>query len=352
MTGQPHVVGLDVGGAHVKAANTVGVAISRPFAVWREPERLTEVLREVLASFDSFDLVALVTTAELADCFRTKAEGVKAVVDATSAAAGSFAARVVVWQTGAEFVTPSVARSIPMLVAAANWHAQATWLGRLVPSDKALLIDVGSTTTDLVPISDGVPDPRGLTDVERLVVGELVYSGVGRTPVFHVCREVPFRGRQCPLAPELFATMLDVYLVTGDVPESDDGAATANGRPATVEFARERLARALCCDASELSEAEIVASAEHLAAVHCRRLSNAIKRVARECGPFANVLVSGSGSFLVDRALDGMRELNATSTRMTLNEIFDASTATAACARAVAELAMEREAHLLADVEA
>ena len=78
---------------------------------------------------------------------------------------------VIVWQTGAEFVTLSIARDIPLLVAAANWHGLATWLGRLAPKGNALLIDIGSTTTDIIPLLDGVPVPAGLTDREMAAIG-------------------------------------------------------------------------------------------------------------------------------------------------------------------------------------
>ena len=103
------------------------------------------------------DLFAVTMTAELSDCFRTKAEGVDFILRAVEDVAGT--TPVFVWQTGAEFVTPAVAREIPLLVAASNWHALATWVGRLVPESGALLIDIGSTTTDIIPLLDGVPVP-------------------------------------------------------------------------------------------------------------------------------------------------------------------------------------------------
>ncbi len=340
------VIGLDVGGAHVKLADVAGKAVSRPFPIWREPDRLVEVLRDSLLDFGEVELLALTTTAELADCFRTKSEGVAHVVHATATVARERHAAVAVWQTGGEFVTPDVAREFPLLVAAANWHAQATWLGRLVPEGRALLIDIGSTTTDLVPLRDGLPDSRGLTDVERLTSGELVYSGAGRTPAFHVRQEVAFRGARCPLVPELFATMLDVSLVLGEVEEAPDDCETANGRPATRVHARERLARAICCDTTEVTEQEIDAIAREVADAHVERLGRAIDRTVAESGPFDHVLTSGSGSWLVERALErtALRDVRP---RIRLAELFDEATATAACARAVAELAVERRADLL-----
>ena len=202
------VVGLDIGGANLKAADADGRAVARAFPVWQNPGGLSAAIRGILELFAKIDLLAVTMTAELADCFQTKREGVSRILDAVEEVAGT--AAVHVWQTGAEFVSPAVAREIPMLVAAANWHALATWVGRMVPQGEALLLDVGTTTTDIIPLSAGIPVPAGLTDRERLISGELVYSGVRRTPLCALVRSLPYRGAECPVAAELFATTLDV----------------------------------------------------------------------------------------------------------------------------------------------
>src|ERR1700749_4656608 len=164
------VVGLDIGGANLKAADAPGLALTRPFAVWRSPENLAAEIGLLLASFPKPDVIALSMTAELADCYRTKREGVEAVIAAVERAAGSTAVRV--WQTNGQFVGPDEARRSHGLVAAANWHALATFVGRLAPIGPSLLIDIGTTTADLIPLADGVPTPTGRTDRERLQSGE------------------------------------------------------------------------------------------------------------------------------------------------------------------------------------
>ena len=184
-------IGIDIGGANLKAADAFGQAMSVPFAMWKEADNLQQAIEEMLAPFQPFDLLAVTMTAELADCFETKAIGVDFILSAVEQAADE--TPVVVWQTGAEFISVAVARDIPLLVAAANWHGLATWLGRLAPQGDALLIDIGSTTTDIIPLLNGVPIPTGLTDRERLQAGELVYSGIGRTPVSAF-------GQQCPVS--------------------------------------------------------------------------------------------------------------------------------------------------------
>jgi probable H4MPT-linked C1 transfer pathway protein len=335
-----HWIGLDVGGANLKAANCEGIACSRSFPVWKEPERLTAVIGEILSEFPQCDAVAVTMTAELADCFETKATGVDAVLRSVErAAAGKL---ISVWQTGAEFVTATVAREIPLLVAAANWHALATWTGRMVPAGASLLFDVGSTTTDLIPLLNGVPVPTGLTDLERLLSGELVYSGVRRTPLCSIARNIPFRESHCPLASEFFATTLDLYLTLGMIPQDPDDLDTANGKPATTAAAHDRLARMICCDRTEFTADDALSMSYFLADIQQRQITSAMQRVLKtqeqDC---SHVLISGSGSFLAEKIVRDEAGLpSANITR--LQDVIGERTSAAACAFAVALLASER----------
>src|SRR6185312_2129950 len=117
------------------------------------------------------------------------------------------------------------ARQNHLGVAAANWHALATFAGRFAPHRGALLIDIGSTSTDVIPLRDGVPAARGLTDRDRLQSRELVYLGVRRTPVFTI---VPDR-----VCAELFATTQDAFVILGLLPEDAADCETANGQSLT-----------------------------------------------------------------------------------------------------------------------
>lgn len=336
-----HVVGLDIGGAHVKAADGDGRACSVPYAIWKAPQRLSEVLEQTLEGFSPPDLLAVTMTAELADCFTTKAEGVNAILTSVEEVAGG--TPIAVWQTGAEFVAPEVAREIPLMVAAANWHALATFVGRMHPRGGALLIDVGSTTTDMIPLHDGVPIPVGFTDCERLQSGELVYTGVRRTPLCALAHSVPLRGQTCRVAAELFATTLDVYLLLEKLPEDANDRETANGRPATREAAHDRVARMLCCDHTELERHDARELAAHFAGVQRQYLTQAITDVLQRMpAPCDQVLVSGSGAFL---AMESVSESPLAEIAVVdLRETFTREIAESACAYALARLALERAA--------
>jgi len=269
-----------------------------------------------------------------------KSDGVDEILTAIEETVGEIP--VIVWTTGAEFVTPDIAREFPLLVAAANWHALATWLGRMIPEQNGLLIDMGSTTTDIIPLEQGFPVPTGLTDVERLLSGELVYTGGRRTPLAMVAQSVPLRGQQCPLAAESFATTLDLYLMLEHVKEASDDLETANGRPATREAACNRLARSVCCDITELSEQEALTMAEFIAGEQKKQVMRAIDQVLeRITEPVEAVLMSGSAVFLVEQIVSEHPVLSQAH-RTNVAEIFEPAIADAACGFAVARLAAER----------
>ena len=69
-----------------------------------------------------------------------------------------------------------------------------------------------------------------LTDGERLTQGELVYTGVVRTPVMAIAHTAPFMGRMQRIAAERFATMADVWRLTGDLPDDADPYPAADQR--------------------------------------------------------------------------------------------------------------------------
>jgi probable H4MPT-linked C1 transfer pathway protein len=254
------------------------------------------VLREVAAEVAAgpAEAVAITMTAELSDAFRTKREGVAFVLDAAQDALGDRPLRVLT--TAGELVSVEAARARPWDVAAANWVATALAVAEAHPD--ALLVDVGSTTADVIPIVDGRVAASAHDDLGRLLAGELVYTGVLRTNLAAIAPRVPVRGGWCPVASEYFAISADVHLVLGHLaPEAYD-CPTPDGRPTTPAFARERIARLVCSDVEQLDTAEIEAIASYLHGEQLRALEEAARRVQRTLAPDAPVVLVGSGAFL------------------------------------------------------
>ena len=329
------VLGFDIGGANLKAANSSGSCAARPFAIWKAPDALAAELRALESRLPGASEIAVTMTAELADCYATKAEGVARIIAAVQEVAET--RPVHVWLTSGKFATPAEAIAQPLAAAASNWQALATWTARWAGRYPALLLDIGTTTTDLIPLDAGCPSTTGLTDATRLMAGELVYTGVRRTPVCAVAPAVPFQGSMCPLAGEWFATMLDVWLWLGEIPEDIDDTETANGRPATRCAAHDRLARQLCCDRTELDTESITVIARYLADRQVKQISTALEQVLINREPRQRAIVSGSGSFLAHRIVSQHQQLG-TAEVVDLSVRLSRDLATAACAYAVAIL--------------
>jgi (4-(4-[2-(gamma-L-glutamylamino)ethyl]phenoxymethyl)furan-2-yl)methanamine synthase len=299
------VIGLDVGGANTKAVWRKGGerrAVSRPFEVWRDRKALAAVLREVVAGVapEPVDAVGLTTTAELSDAFRTKREGVGFVLDATEAALGG--PELLAFTTAGDVVPLAEARERAHEVAAANWLATALAVAEVYPD--ALMIDVGSTTADIVPIAAGRVAAAGRTDLDRLLAGELVYTGALRTNLAAIAQRVPLRGGWCPVASELFAISADVHLILGHLAPAAYTCPTPDGRSATVEFARERVARLVCADAEQLAAEEIDAVAAFLAADQVRQIEAVVRRVSARLDGGPPVVPLGVGAFLAREAAE------------------------------------------------
>jgi (4-(4-[2-(gamma-L-glutamylamino)ethyl]phenoxymethyl)furan-2-yl)methanamine synthase len=299
------VIGLDVGGANTKAVWRSGGerrTVSRPFEVWRDREALETVLREVVADVapEPVEAVALTTTAELSDAFRTKREGVGFVLDAAEAAVGG--RPLLAFTHAGELLPLREARARALEVAAANWVASALAVAGRFPD--ALMIDVGSTTADVIPIAGGRVAAAGRTDLDRLIAGELVYTGALRTNLAAVAPRVPVRGRWCPVASELFAIGADVRLILGHLAPGAYTCPTPDGRPPSVDGARERMARLVCADAEQLAAEEIDAIAAFLHAEQVRQIEAAVRRVRGRLEGNPPVVLLGAGAFMAREAAE------------------------------------------------
>jgi probable H4MPT-linked C1 transfer pathway protein len=329
------VLGLDIGGANLKAATADRRAVSVPFALWKQPDKLPAALAELVGRFPDADELAVTMTGELCDCFETKRQGVDAILRAVANVSRSRPVRV--WSTDGVFLATTEARANHLKVAAANWHALATYAGRFAPTGGGMLVDIGSTTTDLIPLRDGSPAAVGTTDYYRLRWGELVYAGVRRTPVCAIVNE--------HVAAELFATTQDVYIVLGMLPESADHD-TADGRPATRACSLARLARMCGADMETMTEEQVVAFARDVDSQLCETLDNNLWSAYSANDPTPPVLeavvLSGAGEFLARRIIDRLTSPYPRVRLVSLADELGPAVSACAPAYAVAVLATER----------
>jgi len=298
------IVGWDIGGVNTKVARVVESDVVatgvRPFAIERDRAALAPLLRELAGAVaaQAADVHAVTMTAELSQVFRTKRDGVAFLLDAVGTAFPGACVRV--YTVDGRFVSSDVARREPLSVAAANWAATARLVARAHPD--CVLVDIGSTTTDVIPIVGGAVVARGRTDPERLRERELVYTGVLRTPVEAITPVVELASHPTGVSAEGFAIAADVHLWLGAIAAEDYTCPTPDGRPATREYAAERLARVVCADRDMLDDAAIDAIAARVADAQADRVAAAVDAVRSHHPALRLAVVTGLGEFIAVRA--------------------------------------------------
>jgi hypothetical protein len=267
------VIGLDVGGANTKAAAVDSDAtlriVSEPFELWRDPEGLADAIASVVERLElDGAAVALTTTAELVDVFASKREGVLSVLRAAERALPGRRLRV--------------ARSLPDVI----------------------LLDCGGTTTDVIPIVGGEVAARGRTDVERLLAGELVYTGALRTNIAAVVSSVPIGGEACPVSTELFAISADAHLLRGSLTAEQCTCTFPDDRGTSPAEVRSRLARVVCADPEQLADGDLEAIADAVHDAQVAAIAAGLEQVARRVPAGTGVLAVGVGAFLAGEAAE------------------------------------------------
>lgn len=283
-------LGIDIGGANLKVAGE-GISEIVYFPIWKMAGSLKQKLEEIAKKYGA-EKAGVVMTAELADVFRNKEDGIRFVEKAC---------RDVFKEVYFLDVYGNLLKEIknPREFSASNWVASVSFL--LSEGYKNFLfVDVGSTTADLIPVKEKIVS--ALTDFERLKRGELIYFGVLRTPLFYVLRS--FEGAK--LCPEFFAITADAFRVTGDIGEHEYTCETPDGKGKSIEDCMRRIARTVCCDLEELGERRAKKIAMNAKKSMIRTLRREIKRRVEEHG-LERVLACGIGEFLVEESHECLR---------------------------------------------
>lgn len=298
------VLGWDIGGVNTKAARVAGdvalAARNEPFEIQHAPSTLAGRLESIAAALgaDGSETHAITMTAELSQFFRTKRDGIAYVLDAVEHAFPG--ARIRVYTVDGRFLDLRAARNAPLLVAASNWAATAALVASLIAD--AILVDAGTTTTDIIPIVAGRVAAIGHTDPERLLAGELLYLGAVRTPVEAIVQRVPLHDGLAGVSAEAFALAGDIHVWRGDLSPEGYTAPTPDSRPTTREFAGERIARVVCADRELLDDSDIDRIAAFVANTMIARIAASITRVRERHPHLTTAVIAGHGAFLARAA--------------------------------------------------
>ena len=303
-SGHP-LVGWDVGGAHLKACLVVdGVAhdiAQWPCPLWQGLDRLDAAIAQArarwpLASAPEARHVATMT-GEMVDLFADREQGVARLAAHLAEALGP---SLRLYAGPDRWVAPHESGRCWQSIASANWQATARLVAERMGD--GLLVDIGSTTTDLIALQRGRAHARGTNDTERLASGELVYQGVVRTPLCALGPRVPFAGQAVNVMNEFFATTADVYRLTGELNPAHDQQATADGQPKDIASTQQRLARMVGRDARDASPEQWLALAHCWREAQLHEIAGQARRVADAAAldDAAPVIAAGCGAFLAE----------------------------------------------------
>jgi hypothetical protein len=305
------VLGYDIGGANTKAAflktrkgklQDFRLAVEY-FPVWKEPEKLTGVLLTLMERLaaDRLDGLGVTMTAELSDAYATKREGVRQILTSVKKAFPHIPIHVL--NIDAELEPIDTALEKPLGVAAANWAATGWLVAQLIKN--CVVVDVGSTSSSIIPVLAGRVAARGKTDLDKLIYGELVYTGGLRTNVAAIVQSVPIKGEVASVASELFALSSDVHLALGNITEKQYTCETADGRGKTVSEALARLARVVCADTEMLGTQEIINMARYIYNAQVMQVAEGLAKVysyaKKQAAGEVPVVVTGLGKDFVAR---------------------------------------------------
>jgi probable H4MPT-linked C1 transfer pathway protein len=294
-------LGWDVGGAHLKAAlvsanGEVIEVYQVSCRLWRGMAELELALAQVLGQLECVAQKHVVTmTGELVDIFPNRRIGVLQIAQFM---ADHLNGEVLFYSANQGFVDSSEVSFYAESIASANWHASASLIAKSI--NHGVLIDIGSTTSDLILIKDGLVASQGFTDAERMRFDELIYAGVVRTPLMAICQKVNFDGCAVNVAAEHFAITADVYRLTGELADEDDVADTADGAGKTRLESARRLARMIGHDVEDADMSSWQTLAFEFRKAQLLRLQAAVSHL--DINQDVPMVGTGAGRFLV-RAL-------------------------------------------------
>jgi len=274
------VIGIDVGGANLKVVHDSGVHIHY-CPLWQEAP-----IQELLTPYAGSDNAAVVMSGELADCFSSKQEGIAFIVSKVRAVFPD----ALFYGMDGKFHTSAVPE-----LAAANWLAMADLLKDRYPD--AVLVDMGSTTTDVIPLN-AFDAMIGQTDLTRLQQGYLVYCGLLRTNVATLIQKASVHGRLTPVSSEYFASTGDVYVALNQISSDLFSADTANRKGTDRISCMRRIARVVCADLEEIGEDGALDVAQAVYDFQKRYILNAVRDVVHRHNA-KKVITAGIGSAIV-----------------------------------------------------
>jgi probable H4MPT-linked C1 transfer pathway protein len=297
------VTGWDIGGAHVKVARSqqagqLDNVLQLNCPLWKGIDQLQAAINDIKQRWDNRSDYHLITmTGELADCFAHRQQGVEQIVDVMLEIFGEQHCQF--FASPGQLVNAEQAKTAWSSVASMNWLASTHFASNYI--ENGLFIDIGSTTTDIIPIIEQQACPQGWTDFQRQTTGELCYSGAIRTPLMALASSAPFAGQWTSLASEWFAQSGDCWSLLGHLDPSNIIDPTADGQSWQATHCAARLARMLGTDRDQADSSAWHQLAAWFAEKQLQRIIESCQQVISahpELTATAPIIGAGVGRFI------------------------------------------------------
>lgn len=277
------IMGLDIGGANtdyiiynINQTYEVIESDKTYLPMWKEQQKLEDLLKKIENQYN-LDVIIVTTTAELADGYQTKKEG---IYDITQKVMNIFGNKTVKFVSFDGLKDIKEVKEDPLSIAAANWIATTCLISKI--KENTIFMDMGTTTTDIIPVKNSHEVARGHSDLERLCNGELVYTGALRTNVATIVNSIPFKNKECPVSSEYFTITADVYSILNKINIKDYTCPTPDNNSKDVLSCKRRLARLLCSDMDFLSDDEITEIADYVYHEQIKQIEKGLRQVVNE----------------------------------------------------------------------
>jgi len=264
-----NIIGWDIGGANIKATricfNTKNSSVSqidslsRFFPMWDENQNPLEIVKEMYSKLGESCCFGVTMTAELADRFQRKNEGINFIINLFE---NNFPDKMIYYYD--YHGSPSQLKDLENLekLAAANWAVSSLFAAEFL--DNFVLFDIGSTTTDIIPVINGTLNTAGFTDTDRLYSGELLYLGFLRSNLASFIERLPFKGKMIEVMNEYFANTADLHILEDLIEETEYSIPTPDNGGKDLQAAATRIARLISQDLDSADFKQVKLAADYI----------------------------------------------------------------------------------------
>lgn len=331
------ILAYDIGGVYIKSAlieyidgNVKILSVKRNAFNFRiHAQNLKQALSVELASHISeneFDGIAITITAETVGIFKTIREGVIRISEICENLFQQYDVGYV--STDGKLHPFCDVKVEPYNFASANWVATSELATEYIYN--GFIIDMGSTTTDIIPIKNGRIVPNGKTDFTRLISGELIYNGLLRTYIQCVVDKLPYKDKWINLASEIRCFTAHIYVYLGLI-EEHKMLHPFSGKEMSVtkNNSKDAIARSVCADSELLTDEDIKIMAQYVLDTQIKCIGQSIKNIwEKKWNQDEDIkfIIVGSGECIVRMAIE---ELGLGKNILDCSKIKDLDNATA-----------------------